>query len=458
MTNYQTHKDKFLQDPRIQEAKKLILSALTDAQRTLTDVQEKNPNLKEYYNEYVEKFREVRGGGLFYPYIGTGFGHGPLVELLDGSVKYDLISGIGTHYFGHSHPDIVLEAFDASLSNTIMQGNLQQNIDSFELMNLLTSLSALDHCFLSTSGAMACENALKIAFQHTGRSRIIAFDNCFCGRTIALSQITDRPKFREGIPLNTPVDYIPFFDPEKPQESTERTLLELKKCIARYPDQHAVISMELVQGDGGINVGTQEYFKQVIELCRQHGIIVWIDEVQTFARTHELFAFQYFNLQKLVDIVTIGKASLVCATLFHREIAPKRGLLSQTFTSSTAAIRASKFVIEQAIKTNFFGQEGKIAKFYERFTKELALLETRYGLEVVKGPWGIGAMIGCTVFGGDGHKTHDFLVRLFDNGVIAFMAGEKPARVRFLPPVGALDEGHIPKIFQIIDRTIKEFL
>ena len=75
----------------------------------------------------------MRLGPLIYPYIGSGFCNGPFVELLDGSVKYDFITGIGVHYFGHAHPLMMKAGLRASLEDLLMQGNLQQNKISADL-------------------------------------------------------------------------------------------------------------------------------------------------------------------------------------------------------------------------------------------------------------------------------------------------------------------------------------
>ena len=127
-------------------------------------------------------------------------------------------------------------ALEGSVQDLCMQGNLQQNRDSFALIELLLKHTGFEHCILSTSGAMANENALKLIFQKRAPAyRILTFERCFMGRTLALSQITDKPLFREGLPLNLFVDYIPFYDWRDPKVSTERAVASLHKCLLRYP-------------------------------------------------------------------------------------------------------------------------------------------------------------------------------------------------------------------------------
>lgn len=447
--------DGFFNDPRIQEAKRLIFAALQDAKASFHGVEGPKSEYKMSYQVLIDDFSRIRGFPLFYPYVGSGLGSGPLVELMDGSCKYDMISGIGVHYFGHSAEPLISSSIDAALSDTVMQGNLQQNKDALDLAKLVTEASGFDHCFLSSSGAMACENCLKIAFQKNfPATRILAFERAFAGRTLTLSHVTDKPSFRVGLPASIPVDYVPFFDARDPHGSITQAINVLKAHIRRYPKQHAVMCMELVQGEGGFWPGSSGFFKALVTILHQAGIAVWADEIQTFARTEKLFAFQHFDLEGLVDLVTIGKVTPACATLYTKEYCPKPGLLSQTFTASTSAIHASKWLIEHVLANSFFGQNGKIAQIFHSITLRLAKLHEKYGC--VHGPYGIGSMIAFTPFDGEEERVKAFVQKLFHNGVISFIAGSNPTRVRFLPPVGVLTDAHLDPIFQIIEQTIRE--
>ena len=99
---------------------------------------------------------------------------------------------------------------------------------------------------------MANENALKLAFhKRPGATRILALEHAFSGRTLALASITDKAAYRAGLPAVVAVDYLPFFDAEHPAESTERRMAVLRTHVARYPNQHAALWCEFVQGEGG---------------------------------------------------------------------------------------------------------------------------------------------------------------------------------------------------------------
>lgn len=443
-----------ISDPRVAEAKKLLLEAVKDHQMNLTGLRPPNPELESSYKETIKEYGEQRGGNLWFPFIGSGLGNGPLVELLDGSVKYDFISGIGVHHLGHSHPELISSSIDAAISDTIMQGHLQQNADQVELVELLVKESGLDHCFLSTTGSMANENALKIAFHRNApANRILAFEGAFCGRTLTMAQITDKALFREGLPVNLGVDYIPFYDAEHPKESTKLAVDTLKKLIARYPKQYAAMIFELIQGEGGFHPGSPDFFRSLMEILKENDIAVIDDEVQTFGRTSRLFAFQHFGLEDLIDIVTIGKLSQVCATIYRTEYKPRPGLLSQTFTSSTQAIHAAKAIINLMNREHFFGADGKNMQVHQQFVTRFETIHSRHP-ELIRGPYGIGAMVAFSPLDGDPTRVKEFVDNLYHAGVISFICGRPANRTRFLVPVGAVSEKDIDQVCEILEETL----
>ncbi len=451
----------YLTDPRIEKAKELITEALAEHSQKISGVKPANPDLHAPYEQMLEEFSDHRGGKLFYNYIGSGIGNGPLVELADGSVKYDFITGIGVHYFGHSHPGVVASQIDGAVTNTTMSGNLQQNVDSPKLFKLILEQAnkngaGFDHMFMTSSGVMAAENALKMVFQKKHPAhRVLAFEKCFMGRTLAVSQITDKHVYRDGLPETLSVDYIPFYDYRDHQGSIDKAVSLLNKYFARHPGQYAAMCMELIQGEGGYWVGHTEFFKAIIDVCKKNGVAIIIDEVQTFMRTKDMFAFQYFGLDKDVDMVNIGKNSQICATIYRNEFKPRPGLISQTFTSSGSAINAAYYIINEVANSGYLGKDGKIEKLHNHFVKHLEALSKKYP-GTIEGPWGLGAMIGMTLFGGDTQKSKEFTFKLFENGVIGFIAGAAPTRVRFLIPAGANEEKHIDEVCAIIEKTLNE--
>jgi 4-aminobutyrate aminotransferase-like enzyme len=341
----------------------------------------------------------------------------------------------------------------------VMEGNLQQNVESVGLVrSLLDAANAkggtLKHCFLSSSGAMANENALKVLLQKKSpANRMLAFEGCFMGRTLALSSITDKPAYRVGLPRVMAVDYVPFFDRNRPEESIRISVQHLKRHLARYPDGHAAMSFELVLGEGGFHPGRSDFFRALMEVAKEHSIPVMVDEIQTFGRTPELFAYQHFGLDEFVDVVTVGKLLQVCATLFREELKPGPGLLSQTFTSSTAAIHAARTIMTDLVDGGYFGPDGRVAGLHDHFEKRLGEMAQRHpGL--IEGPFGIGAMIAFTPLGGNPDKVTAFVHALFEEGIISFYCGSNPTRARFLVPVVAITFEEVDHVLAIVEKTL----
>ncbi len=449
------------QDPRVLAAKQTLIDTVREHSAKITGPKPPNPDLSPCFQAQAEESTSVRGRGLALPYLASGLGNGAWVELTDGSVKLDFISGIGVHILGHSHPLIVESGIDAALTDTVMQGNLQMGYDSIELGRMLLDLAnqsgaELAHCFLSTSGAMANENALKVAFQKMApASRVLAFEGAFAGRSLATCQITARPEYRKGLPVTLEVDRVPYFDHANPKESARAALAAIETHLSDYPGEHALMVVEPILGEGGFYPGSAEFFEAIMTRLREAGVLIFMDEVQSFGRTSMPYAFQHFGLDRFADIVSIGKMTQVCATLYRAELNPDPALLSQTFTASTSAIRAALATLKEFRDGAYFGKNGKILRLGKHFADRLEELSIKHP-DLVSGPFGLGGMVGFTPFGGDPARAFPFVKQLFENGLIGFPAGKDPARVRFLLPYGAITETEIDVATKLIEKTLVE--
>ena len=430
-----------------------LVNEVISTQQTISKVRKPQHKMIVSYKQLLNKIGQYKGQELYFPYLSSGLGNGALIELSDGSIKYDFINGIGAH-FCHSHPELIRAAIKGALCDTIMQGNLQQHDGSVELYEQFCKISGFDHVFLSSSGVMAWENAFKVAFHYKKTAtRVLAFNKCFSGRTLAASQITDNSNNRMGLPHTLNVDYIPFYDASQHKKSIDRSVELLRCYLQRYPDQYACMNFELVQGEGGFTVGHRDFFTALMRILQSHDIPIYVDEIQTFGRTTELFAFQFFNLEQFVDIVSVGKLSQVCATLYNKKFNPKPGLLSQTFTSSTVAIESAKVILDILSKSTLYGNSGLNQKLFSCFSKHCQRLEKKYPVNF-KGPFGIGAMQAFEVFGGDEQKSKKFIQSLYEEGVISFIAGRNPTRVRFLLPIGAISSVEIDEVMGIVEIVL----
>lgn len=445
----------------------------------ITDIRPPNPALKDTYDDMMKRAAEVRGRGLLYPYIGSGLGNGALVELCDGSVKWDMICGIGVHFFGHSDPDLAGQAILSGLDDTVKHGNLQSNNEAFEFATTLVSEakknSRLKFAYLSTSGAMANENALKVCYQkHAPANRVIAFKDCFMGRSVTMCQIGDTAEYRQGVPLSTLVDYMPFWDAAAAESMgsggvgkrkfIDMGVKHLTSLVQRYPGQHACFIFELVQGEGGFNVGDRDYFKALMDVCKESRIAVWDDEIQTWGRLPRMFAYEWFDLGEYVDVFCVGKMTQVCATLYTEEYNPKPGLLSGTFTGEGLCFRVGKRIIERLRDGSYYGENGSISRHHAAFRAEATRLIARHpdwfppvpsigpGTPALIG--GAGGMMRLTPFAGDKSRIMNACKACFEEGVMVFYCGHGPYHLRMLPPLGIFKEEDWGRVFACLERGL----
>jgi 4-aminobutyrate aminotransferase-like enzyme len=458
------------QNPAVRTAISQIVSDLKSKSSQISDVRPPRADLKQTYDGLIARAAAVRGRGLLYPYIGSGIGNGALVELADGSVKWDMICGIGVQFFGHSDPDLAEAALASGLDDVLKHGNLASNFEPYEFMETLLreagKASKLKHCYLSTSGAMANENALKICYQrHAPATRVIAFRDCFMGRSTTMAQIGDTAEYRQGLPLNVLVDYMPFFDEYQAQQQglasyIDGAVAQLKEYLDRYPGQHAAFIFELVQGEGGFNVGNRDFFKALMDLCRARKVAIWADEIQTFGRLPRMFAFEHFNLGEYVDVATIGKMTQACATLWTEAINPKGGLLSGTFTGEGVSFRMGQRVIERLRDGGYYGDEGIIARHHAAFREQAQALISRHPawFPAVRGQGelvgGLGGMMKFTPFGGAKDKINATCKACFEEGVVLFYCGHGPYHLRLLPPLGVMKLDQWPRVFACIEKGL----
>jgi acetylornithine aminotransferase len=451
--------DALTHDPRIAQAKELIAQAIREHGERL-EVRPSSELLRESYSNWLDRLTDVRGGPPIWPYLSSGIGRGPYVELADGSVKLDFICGIGVHGAGHSDPGMVSAAIDAAIEDTVMQGNLQQNRASVVMMEKLIALAqasgaSLPHCLLSTSGAMANENALKIAMHHNAPAdRVIAFDNAFAGRSLAMAALTDRAAYRAGLPLTIDVDYLPFRDPDNPERSQRWAVDELHRLLKRHPGRYAAFWAEPIAGEGGYYPGSNEFFTALCEPLREAGVTIIFDEVQSFSRTTRPFAFQHYGLDPFADIVTVGKITQVCATLYREELKPKGPILSQTFTGATASIATGIEMLRRFESAGCFGESGSNSKLSEHFQNGLAELAATYP-DKVHGPFGEGLMVAFTPGDGSFEKAKSLMMRMFDVGLLGFICGGGPTRIRFLPPPVVTTAEQIDHALQLLRHAVE---
>lgn len=418
-----------------------------------------DPTLEKLSQEMLDKIGKIRGRPLYFPYISTGLGRGPYVELLDGSVKIDLINGIGIHIMGHSHPRVIEATLRGALSDVVNQGHLQIGKEyvqlSEKLIEIASKKSRLRHVWLTTCGTMANENALKITRQKNTPARMmLGMTDAFAGRSTLMAELTDNPEYKQGLPDYNEVLRVPFYDSKNPR-SAEDSLRILKEHVAKHEKNISTFVFEPMLGEGGYKVAPREFFVPMLEFCKSKHIAVWADEIQTFTRTGEMFAFETLGFAEYVDICTIAKTVQIGATLYTEEYNPKPGLIAGTFAGSTAAMSAGLEILKMISEEGYLGKSGKIAAIHNQFVNMLNRLNQTTCKGLLTDAGGLGLMIAVTPLDGTKDKVGALQKTLFKNGLISYGCGRNPYRLRFLVPA-VMTEKDIAVTGEIIEKSILE--
>ncbi len=448
----------------IQESKTIsqmvtdLVGEITKSNSQITGIR---PALKEFADQgkkEVDRCGAIRGRPLHYQYIGSGAGRGPYVELEDGSVKLDLINGIGIHLMGHSHPRVVAAAIRGAMSDLVNQGNLQPNREYTRLLEKVVGLasrkSRLKYGWLATCGTMANESALKITRQKRTPARmILTFKNAFAGRSTMMAEVTDNPAYKQGLPEYNEVLRLPFYN-KKDRSSSETTLRMMKEFAAKYEGQISTFVFEPMLGEGGYVPAPREFYLPMLEFCKEKKIVIWADEIQTFSRTGELFAFETLDIGQYIDICTIAKTAQVGMTLYTEEMNPAPGLIAGTFSGSSSALAAGTEIMD-ILQEGYLGPNGRIMQIHKKFVGMLNELNETTCKGKLQDAEGLGLMIAVTPFDGKKETVDKLLKSLFAKGMIAFSCGKDPMRIRFLIPA-IIQDADIEVAKKILETAILE--
>ncbi|MGN0101745.1 MAG: acetylornithine transaminase [Dietzia sp.] len=224
-------------------------------------------------------------------------GRGVTVTAADGREYVDLLGGIAVNSLGHAHPAVV-DAVSRQVAELGHVSNLYIHPTVVRLAERLESLLAVDQpvrAFFCNSGAEANEAAFKIA-RRTGRSRILAAENGFHGRTMGALAMTGQPAKREPFePMPAGVEFYPYGDIDA-----------LTELVERAPGDTAAVILEPLQGEGGVVEPPEGFLADVRALCSAHGILMIADEVQTgIGRTGAMFASRKAGV--VPDVITLAK-------------------------------------------------------------------------------------------------------------------------------------------------------
>lgn len=254
-----------------------------------------------------------------------------------GQEYLDLYGGHAVISVGHSHPRY-FKALADQASKLVFYSNSVINSLQQKLADRLGPASGYDdyQLFLINSGAEANENALKLASFATGRSRVIAFNKAFHGRTSAAVEATDNPKIIAPINANSHVTFVPLGD------------IEAVKAELAKGDVAAVI-IEGIQGVGGIQMPGDDFLRQLRQLTADSDVVLILDEIQSgYGRTGRFFAHQWAGIRP--DIITVAKGIAngfpMGGVLISPKFTPVYGQLGTTFGGNHLACAAACAVLD----------------------------------------------------------------------------------------------------------------
>lgn len=241
---------------------------------------------------YTERWNHSLMNNYGTPPITLVRGEGAYVFDDEGNQYLDLLAGIAVNILGHAHPRVV-EAVSSQIMRLGHTSNLYGNDKTIALAERLLSLTGRDgKVFFCNSGAEANEAAFKIS-RLTGRTKIVAAQGAFHGRTMGALALTGQPpKQTPFLPLPGDVTHVPYGD-------TAAT-------VAAIDADTAMVILEPIMGEGGVQVPPAGYLRAVQDRAHAVGALFVLDEVQTgIARTGNWFAYQSDDLQP--DVITLAK-------------------------------------------------------------------------------------------------------------------------------------------------------
>jgi acetylornithine aminotransferase len=288
----------------------------------------------------------------------------------------DLYGGHAVISIGHSHPKYV-KKISEQVATMGFYSNSIQNPMQVELANKLEAISGCKdyELFLCNSGAEANENALKLASFHTNKKKVVAFKNGFHGRTSAAVAVTDNPKIIAPINAQQEVEILELGD-----------LVGLEKALVKN-DVCAVI-IEFIQGVGGLDESTAEFYETADKLCKKYNTCFIADEVQSgFGRTGDFFAFQKYKVTP--DIIPIAKGMgngfPVGGILIHPSIKASFGLLGTTFGGNHLACAATLTVLNVIEEEKLMENVKEISAYFIEKSKEISQLKKLKGRGLMLG-------------------------------------------------------------------------
>ena len=346
-----------------------------------------------------------------------------------GKAYIDCTAGVGVANMGHANPDVAKAIADQARTLVTCPGIFYNDVRA-RLLELLVSVTPpnLHRAFLCNSGTEAIEAAIKFSRHATGRTEFVCAMRGFHGRTLGALSATF--KYRDAFePLVPGFTFVPFNN--------------LDKLAQAMSDRTAAVMLEPVQGEGGVRPANPGYLAGAQALCREHGALLILDEIQTgFGRTGKTFACEHEGIEP--DLLCLAKSLAagvpMGAVLCGDRVEVAVGIHGTTFGGNPLACAAAEAAI------NYLQREGlaeRSAIMGERFAAAFASQPLARVREVRQ----LGLMIGIELK----EKATPHLIALMEKGVLALPAG--PTVIRLLPPL-TISEAELDQVVAALHEVL----
>ena len=345
---------------------------------------------------------------------------------LEGNTYIDCLGGYGIFSLGHRHPKVV-EAVKRQLDLIPLGSKTFLNKPLADLSAKLAELSPgdLQYSFISNSGAEAAEAALKFARMASGKTDFISTEGAYHGKTMGALSVTGREVYRKPFePMLPGGCFVPFNDADAIE--------------AAITDRTAAVILEPVQGEGGIQVPSPDYFPRVREICDRHGVLLIADEVQTgLGRTGKMFAVNHWDVTP--DIMTLAKAlgggvmpigaTLATPAIWNKVFHENPFIHTTTFGGGEMACAAALAALEVTVEE---GLPARAAENGAYFLHGLQKIQAEHP-NILKEARGLGLMLGVEFTDSDIGKL--VIGTMVHRGVVAAYTLNNAKVIRFEPPL-----------------------
>ncbi len=366
-------------------------------------------------------------------------GEGMYLYGTDGKEYLDFAAGFAVTGLGYDNQELK-DALKAQIDKLCHISNLYYHESCGEAARALNRVSGMDRVFFTNSGSEAVEGALKAARRYaftkkTGRYEFIAMKNSFHGRSFGAVSVTGHDAYREPFePVLPGVKFAEFNNLDSVRELVN--------------DRTCAIILEPLQGEGGINLATQEFMEGIRRICDENGLLMICDEIQCgMGRTGSMFAWQGFGVKP--DILTMAKAigngipaGAFAMTEHVAEYSLKPGDHGATYGGNPLACTAVRKVIEIFEREDIVGHVNRVAPYLTRRLDELmsdtdCVIERR----------GKGLMQGIVLT----KPAAEVNSRAVEEGLLVIQAQGNV--LRFVPPL-IVEEKHIDEMIGKIKRAL----